>query len=176
MSHIDHSLNSPQALSPAEDNFEKQFWQEQMDEICLNTPNFKLHHLPLARIKKVMKSDEDVKPTLSHGRKMISTEAPLLFSKSCDILITEITLRAWKHAVKNKRRTLQRSDIAAAVSNSEMFDFLIDIVPREEHTRDAKAEKPAFDHRPDIHSQYTPFGYTLPSGQEELVCGKKYLY
>jgi nuclear transcription factor Y gamma len=78
----------------------------------------------LARIKKVMKADPEVK--------MISAEAPILFAKGCDIFITELTLRAWIHAEENKRRTLQRSDIASALSKSDMFDFLIDIVPREE--------------------------------------------
>src|SRR5437764_9477309 len=71
-----------------------------------------------------MKSDEDVK--------MISAEAPILFAKGCDIFITELTMRAWIHAEENKRRTLQRSDIASALAKSDMFDFLIDIVPREE--------------------------------------------
>lgn len=37
------------------------------------------------------------------------------------------------HAEENKRRTLQRSDIAAAIAKTDMFDFLIDIVPREEY-------------------------------------------
>ena len=41
-------------------------------------------------------------------------------------------MRAWIHAEENKRRTLQRSDIASALAKSDMFDFLIDIVPREE--------------------------------------------
>lgn len=71
-----------------------------------------------------MKADPEVK--------MISAEAPILFAKGCDIFITELTMRAWIHAEENKRRTLQRSDIAAALSKSDMFDFLIDIVPREE--------------------------------------------
>ena len=71
-----------------------------------------------------MKADPEVK--------MISAEAPILFAKGCDIFITELTMRAWIHAEDNKRRTLQRSDIAAALSKSDMFDFLIDIVPREE--------------------------------------------
>lgn len=35
------------------------------------------------------------------------------------------------HAEENKRRTIQKSDIATAVSKSDMYDFLIDIVPRE---------------------------------------------
>lgn len=69
---------------------------------------------------------------------MISAEAPILFAKGCDIFITELTMRAWIHAEENKRRTLQRSDIASALAKSDMFDFLIDIVPREEaagHTK-----------------------------------------
>ena len=31
-----------------------------------------------------------------------------------------------------KRRTLQKSDVAAAIAHSDMFDFLIDIIPRDE--------------------------------------------
>jgi hypothetical protein len=46
------------------------------------------------------------------------------------------------HAEENKRRTLQRSDIATAISKTDMCDFLIDIVPREEAT---KASNPVYD-------------------------------
>lgn len=77
-----------------------------------------------------MKADPEVK--------MISAEAPILFAKGCDIFITELTMRAWIHAEENKRRTLQRSDIASALTKSDMFDFLIDIVPREEATSHGK--------------------------------------
>lgn len=101
-----------------------QYWQETIDSIENDEHDFRNHQLPLARIKKVMKTDEDVK--------MISAEAPILFAKGCDIFITELTMRAWIHAEENKRRTLQKSDIAAALTKSDMFDFLIDIVPREE--------------------------------------------
>jgi nuclear transcription factor Y gamma len=92
----------------------------------LETENhdYKIHQLPLARIKKVMKADPEVK--------MISAEAPIIFAKACETFITELTMRAWIHAEENKRRTLQRSDIAAALGKSDMFDFLIDIVPRED--------------------------------------------
>lgn len=71
-----------------------------------------------------MKLDEDVK--------MISAEAPLLFAKAAEIFIHELTLRAWVHTENNKRRTLQRNDIAMAITKFDQFDFLIDIVPREE--------------------------------------------
>lgn len=106
------------------------YWQQTIHQLENETHDYKLHQLPLARIKKVMKADPDVK--------MISAEAPILFAKGCDIFITELTMRAWIHAEENKRRTLQRSDIASALAKSDMFDFLIDIVPREEaasHTK-----------------------------------------
>ncbi|KAJ4366907.1 CCAAT- binding transcription factor component [Neocucurbitaria cava] len=108
------------------------YWQQQVTKLETDEHDYKLHQLPLARIKKVMKADPEVK--------MISAEAPILFAKGCDIFITELTMRAWIHAEENKRRTLQRSDIASALSKSDMFDFLIDIVPREEahpHKRSA---------------------------------------
>lgn len=71
-----------------------------------------------------MKLDEDVK--------MISAEAPMLFSKAAELFIHELTLRAWIHTEDNKRRTLQRNDIAMAITKYDQFDFLIDIVPRDE--------------------------------------------
>ncbi|KAK9383337.1 histone-fold-containing protein [Kockiozyma suomiensis] len=116
--------NVAQGLSGQYRNIMMSYWQETINSIERDEHEFKIHQLPLARIKKVMKADEDVK--------MISAEAPILFAKGCDIFITELTMRAWIHAEENKRRTLQRSDIANALQKSDMFDFLIDIVPREE--------------------------------------------
>lgn len=63
---------------------------------------------------------------------MISAEAPVLFAKAAEMFITEISLRAWIHTEDNKRRTLQRNDIAMAITKYDQFDFLIDIVPRDE--------------------------------------------
>ncbi|CAN0495528.1 unnamed protein product, partial [Laminaria digitata] len=66
------------------------FWADQMQEMqVLNIgteQDFKNHNdLPLARIKRIMKSDEDVR--------MISAEAPVLFAKACEMFILELTLR-----------------------------------------------------------------------------------
>jgi len=63
---------------------------------------------------------------------MISAEAPILFAKAAEIFISELSLRAWIHTEDNKRRTLQRNDIAMAITKYDQFDFLIDIVPRDE--------------------------------------------
>lgn len=110
-----------------------QYWQETINSIEHDDHDFKNHQLPLARIKKVMKTDEDVR--------MISAEAPILFAKGCDVFITELTMRAWIHAEENKRRTLQKSDIAAALTKSDMFDFLIDVVPREEERKQKQQQQ-----------------------------------
>ena len=90
----------------------------------MSTDDLKNHNLPLARVKKIMKSDEDVR--------MISAEAPILFSKACELFIIELTHRSWIHAVENKRRTLQKSDIAISISRTDIFDFLMDVVLNEE--------------------------------------------
>jgi nuclear transcription factor Y, gamma len=99
------------------------FWADQMAEIE-QTADFKVHSLPLARIKKIMKADEDVK--------MIAGEAPVVFAKACEMFILELTLRAWMQTEGAKRRTLQRSDVVAAITRTDMFDFLVDIIPPEE--------------------------------------------
>ncbi|GAB5586608.1 Transcriptional activator hap5 [Umbelopsis nana] len=122
---LSHSIINAGTAPGAQPVFDlAKFWQEQLSLADNFDSDFKNHPLPLARIKKVMKTDQDVK--------MISAEAPILFAKGCEIFISELTRRAWIHAEENKRRTLQRSDIATAISKTDMCDFLIDIVPREE--------------------------------------------
>ncbi|XP_037965498.2 nuclear transcription factor Y subunit gamma [Plutella xylostella] len=111
------------------------FWTKVTEDVKkVNADHFKSQVLPLARIKKIMKLDEEVK--------MISAEAPVLFAKAAEIFIHELTLRAWAHTEDNKRRTLQRNDIAMAISKSDQFDFLIDIVPRHEVKPPTKREDP----------------------------------
>lgn len=95
--------------------------KEEIDK--MTAEDMKNHQLPLARVKKIMKSDEDVR--------MISAEAPALFAKACEMFIIELTHRSWLFTEENRRKTLQRSDIATAISRTDIFDFLIDIVPRE---------------------------------------------
>ncbi|WFC98275.1 CCAAT- binding transcription factor component [Malassezia yamatoensis] len=91
--------------------FQRHFWRHQMDLVengfdsdgktidfynLGSTPNGSSSALPLARIKKVMKNDDEVK----------------------------------------------RSDIANAIARSDLFDFLIDIVPRSEMMRNRCSSLP----------------------------------
>ncbi|CAB1103241.1 unnamed protein product [Ectocarpus sp. CCAP 1310/34] len=101
------------------------FWAEQMQEMETleigTEQDFKNHNdLPLARIKRIMKCDEDVR--------MISAEAPVLFAKACEMFILELTLRSWCYSEKNKRRTLQKEDIQAAIRETGIFDFLVHVI------------------------------------------------
>merc|ERR1719507_2051288 len=123
------------------------FWPRQIEEIrTMDLTALKRQELPLARIKKIMKLDEDVK--------MISAEAPVLFAKAAEIFIHELTMRAWIHTEDNKRRTLQRNDIAMAITKYDQFDFLIDIVPRDDIKPTTKREESSVRMVPDQVSYY----------------------
>ena len=105
-----------------------EFWTDQLDEMKkLGTDkveteqDFKNHNdLPLASIKRIMKSDEDVR--------MISAEAPVLFAKACEMFILEMTVRSWNYSENNKRKTLQKEDIREAIQRTDIFDFLVDVI------------------------------------------------
>ena len=94
--------------------------KQDVENLLPDPSNFRNHVLPLARIKKIMKMDEDVK--------MISVETPLLISKACELFIIELAYRGWVHTIEANRRTLQRNDIAQAISQNDFYDFLLDIV------------------------------------------------
>ncbi|CAM4769715.1 unnamed protein product [Rotaria magnacalcarata] len=107
------------------------YWTQVKHEIDdINIVEFRTTDLPLARIKKIMKLDDDVK--------MISAEVPILFAKAAELFIQELTIHSWLQTEESRRRTLQRNDVAAAIAKNELFDFLIDIVPREEATKTHK--------------------------------------
>ncbi|XP_055832572.1 nuclear transcription factor Y subunit C-1-like [Solanum dulcamara] len=133
------------------------FWTYQRQEIE-QVNDFKNHQLPLARIKKIMKADEDVR--------MISAEAPVLFAKACELFILELTIRSWLHAEENKRRTLQKNDIAAAITRTDIFDFLVDIVPRDEIKDEGVGLGPGIvgSTASGVPYYYPPLGQPAPGG------------
>lgn len=79
-------------------------------------------------------------PRLVRVRRSISSA---LLTHVPAVFISELTCRAWLVAESNKRRTLQRSDVAGAVELSDQFDFLIDILPRGEEANKRSKSKAA---------------------------------
>jgi nuclear transcription factor Y gamma len=118
------SSSSPQFLAQLNTSLNS-FWKEQL-KIVQNykqqtEQDFKTHNdLPLARIKRIMKSDEDVR--------MISAEAPVLFAKACELFILDLSIRSWNYSQLHKRRTLQKEDIREAIQKTDIFDFLVDVI------------------------------------------------
>ncbi|KAL0898525.1 hypothetical protein Bca101_082486 [Brassica carinata] len=96
----------------------KVFWDNQWDQLQYFT-GFNCC-LALSRVKKILKSDLKVR---------ISRDAPALFSKACEYLILELSLRAWMHTQSCTRQIIQRCDVFHAVKNSETHCFLINLVP-----------------------------------------------
>lgn len=100
-------------------------WEEQKKETTNLKPgdkaDFKHHNdLPLARIKRVMKSDEDVR--------MISAEAPILFAKACELFVLDITTRAWGYSEHNKRQQLEKDDVVQVLNETPVYDFLTHVI------------------------------------------------
>ncbi|KAM0676889.1 hypothetical protein BDAP_002480 [Binucleata daphniae] len=117
MDHLYLNQDTKQRLQAFWDNIYKQAENDK-----LSTKGF---NLPLARIKRLMKIEEQVK--------MVACEVPILFTKVTEKFIEELTLRAWLSTEDGKRRILQRSDINTAIKTSDMFDFLIYVVPKNEN-------------------------------------------
>jgi nuclear transcription factor Y gamma len=118
------SSSSPQFLAQLNVSLDK-FWKVQLQAVQelkgQTEQDFKTHNdLPLARIKRIMKSDEDVR--------MISAEAPVLFAKACELFILDLSIRSWNYSQLHKRRTLQKEDIREAIQKTDIFDFLVDVI------------------------------------------------
>ncbi|OQS53700.1 NFYC2 [Ecytonucleospora hepatopenaei] len=98
----------------------KKYWAKEFRKAQNMPINFKNVKLPLARIKRLMKVEEDVK--------VIAQEVPVLFAFVTEKFIEELTLRAWLFTMEGKRKILQGSDIFKAVKTSKSFDFLHQII------------------------------------------------
>ena len=89
---------------------------------CLDDKkDFKKHNdLPIARIKRIMKSDQDVR--------MISAETPVIFARACEMFIMDITIRSTPYAeYDNDKMVLTKKSILDTIKNTDIFDFLMEI-------------------------------------------------
>uniref|UniRef100_A0A0N4ZGA8 CBFD_NFYB_HMF domain-containing protein n=1 Tax=Parastrongyloides trichosuri TaxID=131310 RepID=A0A0N4ZGA8_PARTI len=117
-------------VPPTDVGGKSEFWRKKINEVENHDARYlrdviKYQVLPLARVKKIMKIDDQIRD------QMISAEVPLVLSIGAELFIEELMTISYEAATEHKRKTIQKTDISLAVSRNDHFDFLIDFVPRD---------------------------------------------
>lgn len=99
----------------------EQYWASKNEEVESEENGFFKHELPLARIRKLMRVEEDVKN--------VANEVPSLLSKATQAFIEEVTFKALDRAFHRKKRIVQKGDIHDVISSSQIYDFLHFLLP-----------------------------------------------
>jgi hypothetical protein len=114
--------SSSSAAAAAADPFPKkkflntmaQFWEKELAAVRgVDTKRLKTHELPLARIKKIMKSDEDVR--------MVSADAPIVLGKVRTTLLmsmNHIHFFSYTTTTTTAARTYSSSSITPTTSTT----------------------------------------------------------
>mmetsp|Transcript_12045 Transcript_12045/g.19464 ORF Transcript_12045/g.19464 Transcript_12045/m.19464 type:complete len:131 (+) Transcript_12045:28-420(+) len=76
---------------------------------------------PLARVKRIMKADSEVK--------QINSESVLVVAKATELFLEKLVREAAERTKEERRKTVQYKDLAAVVHGKEELEFLHDIVP-----------------------------------------------
>ncbi|KAF2075805.1 hypothetical protein CYY_002888 [Polysphondylium violaceum] len=84
-------------------------------------PRSSATQLPIARVRRIMKSDKDVK--------IISADALFLVTKSTEMFLDYLVKEAYKKTTGDSRKILSYKDLAAAVGDIDSLEFLDDIIP-----------------------------------------------
>ncbi len=118
----DDASSVPEKAKDCEAKVEE-YWNGVLQSVQALGKNYKFRKMdvPLARVKKIMKLDDEVK--------MVSQETPVVLGKACEFFITELSMRSWHATDTQKRRTMKTHDVVYGAKQSDQFDFLIDILP-----------------------------------------------
>jgi hypothetical protein len=61
-----------------------------------------------------------------------TTDAPALLTRATELFVEQLTREAWAHAGQSGRNALLRSDVAAAVMQNEAYDFLLELLHKDD--------------------------------------------
>ncbi|XP_045474305.1 DNA polymerase epsilon subunit 4 [Harmonia axyridis] len=89
---------------------------EVLSEDILEIKSKQSSRLPLARIKQIMKFDPDCS--------LISRDAIMLVSKATELFIEYLGKEAVKHTLNNKKKTVSKKDVDAAIDCDPNLCFL----------------------------------------------------
>jgi len=84
-------------------------------------PRSSATQLPIARVRRIMKSDKDVK--------IISADALFLVTKSTEMFLEYLVKEAYKKTTHDSRKILSYKDLATTVKDVDSLEFLDDIIP-----------------------------------------------
>ncbi|EFC35693.1 predicted protein [Naegleria gruberi] len=108
---------SSSSLQPSSDaNYQMTFAGSEQQQ-----PIRQIVDMPVARVRRIMKSDADVRT--------ISQEAVVLVSKAAEKLIEHLARESLKNTIRDNRKTVNYNDLSEAVKSQDYFDFLEDIIP-----------------------------------------------
>merc|ERR1712173_527474 len=72
--------------------------------------------LPLARVKKIAKCDEEVKSISANGN--------VLMAKAAELFISQLAESAYEHTSSNKRKVVKVDDVVEAIQGDDNLGFL----------------------------------------------------
>lgn len=72
--------------------------------------------LPSARVKQIMKTDQEVA--------LITGECTFLVAKATELFIESLAREAFLHTAQSKKKTVQKRDVDAAIENVDELMFL----------------------------------------------------
>ncbi|EZF35608.1 hypothetical protein H109_02668 [Trichophyton interdigitale MR816] len=78
--------------------------------------------LPLARIKRIIRADEDIV--------QCSTNATFLIAVATEMFVQYLTEQGYNVVKSNNLKNLRYADIATAVSRIDNLEFLSDVIPK----------------------------------------------
>ncbi|KAH8269642.1 hypothetical protein KR018_011369 [Drosophila ironensis] len=79
-------------------------------------PEAKITHLPLARIRNIMKLDPDLQ--------MANTEAVFTVAKAVELFIASLARESYTYTAQSKKKTIQKRDVEMAISAVDSLMFL----------------------------------------------------
>uniref|UniRef100_A0A453S9R9 Transcription factor CBF/NF-Y/archaeal histone domain-containing protein n=1 Tax=Aegilops tauschii subsp. strangulata TaxID=200361 RepID=A0A453S9R9_AEGTS len=129
------------------------FWRERQEEMEA-TVDFNDRILPMARLKRLIRAEED--------GMMIAADTPAYLAKLCELFVQELAVRAWACAQSHRRRIILESDIAEAAAYTESYDFLATVLL--EHQREAR-----------LAGRATPTTVPVSAARARLITRKRHM-
>jgi histone H3/H4 len=83
--------------------------------------------LPLARVKRIIKSDPDVK--------LISSDACFLVAKATELFMDYLVQETYKRTKRENRKVIQYKDLSKTIKETDELEFLGDILPEPTNTK-----------------------------------------